>query len=107
MRTPTTAAARHRSGEADGSSTERVAGIPKIRDRVVLGHQPVQVVDEALARILGILVVLAHVDRLDRTHLLAHAAEDAAELVDLVNDRIAVALIVLAGHQPDAVGRTD
>src|SRR5205814_8285884 len=66
-----------------------------------------QVVDEPVAGELGVLVVYADVDRLFGTHLLAVAAEHAAELVDLVNQRVAVALFVLAGDQLDAVRRAD
>src|SRR4051812_16030775 len=72
-----------------------------------LRHQPLEVVHEALAGVFRVLVVPANVDRLLRTHFLAVAAEDAAELVDLEHQRIAVALLVLARHQLDAVGRTD
>src|SRR5688572_3687201 len=74
---------------------------------MILLHQAVEVVDEVVAAELGVLVMLAHVDRLDRTDFLAHPAEDAAEFVDLVDDRIPVPLGVLAGHQADAVRRTD
>src|SRR2546425_10729075 len=56
---------------------------------------------------LGVLVVHADVDRLLGTDLLAIAAEHAAELVDLVDQGVAVALLVLARHQLDAVGGAD
>src|SRR5207237_9203494 len=54
-----------------------------------------------------VLVVHAHVDRFLGAHFLAVAAEDAAELVDLVDQRIAVALFILARHELDAVGGAD
>src|SRR6267143_2517063 len=49
----------------------------------------------------------AHVDRFLGAHFLAVAAEDAAELVDLVDQRITVALFILARHELDAVGGTN
>src|SRR4051812_3266503 len=72
-----------------------------------LRHQPLEVVHEPFAAELGVLVVSTHVDRLLRAHLLAIAAEDAAELVDLEYEGIAIALLVLARHELDAVGRAD
>src|SRR6478752_7443125 len=72
-----------------------------------LGRQPLEVVDEPLAAVLRVLVVPTDVDRFLRAHLLAVAAEDAAELVDLEHERVAVPLLVLAGHELDAVGRAD
>src|SRR2546425_1393757 len=84
-----------------------VGGVPQGRDRVGLGAEAFQIVHEAIARILGVLVVHAHVDGLFGADLLAVAAEDAAELVDLVNQRIPVALLILAGDQLDAVGGAD
>ncbi len=62
---------------------------------MVLLHEPVQVVDEALPRVLGVLEVDAHVNGLHGTDLLAHPAENAPELVDLVDHGITVALVVL------------
>src|SRR6185503_736878 len=87
--------------------TFRIRGVPQRRYRMGLRGQPLQIVDEAVARVLRVLVVHAHVDRLFRAHLLAVAAEDAAEFVDLVNQRVAMALFVLAGDELDAVGGTD
>ena len=72
-----------------------------------LCRQPLEVVDEAVTRVLGVLVVHADVDRFFGAHFLAVAAEDAAELVDLVDQRIAVALFILARHELDAVRGTD
>src|SRR5687767_11582324 len=72
-----------------------------------LGAEPLQIVDEPVARVLRVLVVHADVNRLFRAHFLAVAAEDAAELVDLVNQGIAVSLLVFAGDELDAVGGTD
>src|SRR5919198_1881393 len=85
----------------------RVRRIPQCRDRMRLRGQPLEVVDEAIARVFGVLVVHADVDRFLRAHLLAIAAEDAAKLVDLVNERIAVPVFVLARDQLDTVGRAD
>src|SRR5688500_12620130 len=70
-----------------------------------LRHQALEVVDEALAAVLRILVMATDVDRLLRPHFLAVAAEDATELVDLEHERIAIPLLVLARHELDAVGR--
>src|SRR5947209_9411986 len=72
-----------------------------------LGAQALEIVHEPVAGVLRVLVVHAHVDRLLGTDLLAVAAEHAAELVDLVDQRIAVALLVLPGHELDAVRRAD
>src|SRR5687768_14508379 len=58
------------------SLARRVRGVPEQRGRVLLVHQPVEVVHEVVARVLGVLVVLPHVDRLHRADLLAHPAED-------------------------------
>lgn len=73
---------------------------------MVLLHEPVQVVDEPFTRILGVLEVPSDVDGLDGANLLAHAAEYAAELVDLEYDGVSVALIVLATDEPDTISRT-
>src|SRR4029077_1977172 len=51
--------------------------------------------------------VYAHVDGFLGTYLLAVPAEDATELVDLVDERIAVPLLVLAGDELDAISRAD
>src|SRR3989449_5871437 len=72
-----------------------------------LGAQALEIVHEPVAGVLRVLVVHADVDRLLGADLLAVAAEHAAELVDLVNQRVAVALFVLAGDELDAVGRAD
>src|SRR6266496_4116183 len=72
-----------------------------------LRRQALEIVDEPVARILGVLVVHPDVDRLLGAHFLAVAAEDAAELVDLVDQRIAVALFILARHELDAVRGAD
>src|SRR6266581_3266833 len=84
-----------------------VGGIPQRRDGVRLRAQPLQVVHEAVARVLGVFVVHADVDRLFGADFLAVAAEDAAELVDLVDQRVAVPVLVLPRDQLDAVGRAD
>src|SRR4051812_48924211 len=71
-----------------------------------LSHEALEVVDEPFARVLRVLVVPPHVDRFLRADFLAVAAEDAAELVDLEHERITISLLVLTGHELDAVGRT-
>src|SRR2546428_66878 len=50
---------------------------------------------------------LATVDGILGADMVAVAAERAAELIDLVDQRIAVALLVVAGQGLDAVGGTD
>src|SRR3990170_873700 len=85
----------------------RVLRVPERADLVLLLHQPLEVVDEPVAAGLGVLVVHADVDRLLGADLLAVPAEDAPELVDLEDERVAVALLVLARDQADAVGRAD
>src|SRR6266513_62738 len=72
-----------------------------------LSAQPLEIVHEPVARVLRVLVMHPDVDRLFGAHLLAVAAEDAAELVDLVDQRIAVAVLVLSRHELDAVRRAD
>src|SRR5581483_4734595 len=85
----------------------RVGRVPEGRDRMRLRAQALEVVHEPVARVLGVLVVNAHVDRLLGADFLAIPAEDAAELVDLVDQRAAVALLVLSRHPLDAVRRAD
>src|SRR5216110_500247 len=84
-----------------------VRRIPQGGHGMRLRRQPLEVVDETVAGVLRVLVVHPYMDRLFRAHFLAVAAEDAAELVDLVDQRIAVALFILARHELDAVGGTD
>src|SRR5256886_5040319 len=90
-------------GPVHGLLALRVGGIPQGRDGVRLRAQPLEVVHEPVPRVLRVLVVHAHVDRLLGAYLLAVAAKHAAELVDLVDQRIAVALLVFARHELDAV----
>src|SRR5712671_3914691 len=97
---------RRTAGSAVPSLALRVFGIPHLAHRMGLIHQPLQVVHEALATILRILVVAAHVDRLFGTNLLTVAAEDAAELVNLEHERISVPFLVLSGNELDAVRQT-
>src|SRR2546422_9057056 len=94
-------------GPVHGLLALRVGGIPQGRDGVRLRAQPLEVVHEAVPRVLRVLVVHAHVDRLLGAYLLAVAAKHAAELVDLVDQRITVALLVFARHELDAVRRAD
>src|SRR5256885_813901 len=84
-----------------------VGGIPQRRHGMCLSAQPLEIVHEPVARVLRVLVMHPDVDRLLGAHLLAVAAEDAAELVDLVDQRIAVAVFVLSRHELDAVRRAD
>src|ERR1700737_3086367 len=97
---------RRRVSNAAPSFALRVFGIPHLADRVRLIHQALQVVDEPLPAVFRVLVMPADVDRLFRTNLLTVAAEDAAEFVDLEDERVAVAFLVLARHELDAVRGT-
>src|SRR5665213_4329309 len=72
-----------------------------------LRRQALEVVDETLATVLGILVVPSEVDRLLRADFLAVAAEDAPELINLEHERKAIPFLVFARHELDAVGRAD
>src|SRR2546422_3441725 len=72
-----------------------------------LRAQALEIVDEAIARELRVLEVHAHVDRLLGADFLAVPAEYATELVDLVDQGVAVALLVLPRHELDAVGGAD
>src|SRR4051812_15440551 len=72
-----------------------------------LRHQPLEVIHEPFAAVLGVLVMTPDVNRLLRADFLAIAAEDAAEFVDLEDQWIAIALLVFTRHQLDAVRRTD
>src|SRR6185312_66231 len=83
----------------------RVGGVPHLAHRVGLRHQPLEVVNETLAAVFRVLIVPSDVDRFLRAHLLAVAAEDATELVDLEHERVAVAVLVLTRHELDAIGR--
>src|SRR6202022_3542109 len=98
---------RRRVSNAAPSFALRVFGIPHLADRVRLIHQALQVVHKAVPAVLGILVVAPDVDRLFRANLLTVAAEDAAKLVDLEDERVAVSLFVFARHQLDAIRGTD
>src|SRR5688572_22629282 len=89
------------------SLTFGVGGIPHLAHRMRLCHQALEVVHESFTAVLRVLVVPAYVNRLFRTDFLAVAAEDAAELVDLEHERIAIALLILAGHELDAIRRAD
>src|SRR5690606_15707638 len=85
----------------------RVGGVPERRHGVGLRMEPLQVIDEPVPAVLRVLVVLAHVDGLFGADFLAVAAEDAAEFVDLVDQRVPVPVLVFPRHQLDAVGGTD
>src|SRR5215213_1852121 len=74
-----------------------------------LGEQHLLGEDQALAVVVGHLVVVAHRDRVEGTGDLAVAAEDAAREVDLIDGgeplagRHPFAGNVLGGDHPDAV----
>ena len=85
----------------------RVLGVPQLSERVVQRAQTLEIVDEPLATVLGGLVVDSKMYRFDRADFLAVAAEDAAELVDLVDRRISLAVFIFRGDQLDTVRRTD
>src|SRR2546427_13120840 len=85
----------------------RIRRIPERRHGVRLRAEALEIVDEAVTRVLGVLVMHADVNGFLRTHFLAEAAEHAEELVDLEDQRIAVALFVFARHQLDTVRGTD
>src|SRR6266536_2009227 len=72
-----------------------------------LRRQPLEVIDKSRSAVFSVLVVTADVDRFVGTNFLAVAAEYAAELVNLEDQRIPVSLFVFAGHELDAVRRTD
>src|SRR5215204_1858199 len=72
-----------------------------------LRHEPLEIIHEPLAAVLRVLVMATHVDRFLRANFLAIATEDAAELIDLEYERVAVALLVLTRHELDAVRRAD
>ena len=74
---------------------------------MVLLHEAVQIVNEPVPGVLRVLEVYPDVNGLDGAHLLAHPAEDAPELVDLVNDGVPVPLVVFPPHEADAVGGAD
>src|SRR5262245_23663542 len=89
-----------------GSALREVAGLLGADQQLVLG------VDERFAPVVGQLVVLLEVDRVLGTRLLAHAAEDAAQHVDLVPAGVPLPVgpgvcgVVLGGLDEDRVGRT-
>src|SRR3954469_24193606 len=72
-----------------------------------LRHQSLQIVHESFAAVLGVFEVTSDVNRFLRADFLTVAAEDAAEFVDLEEQRIAIAVLVLTGHELDAIRRTD
>src|SRR5439155_3937196 len=67
-----------RGRDAGGSALGQVAGLLLGDEQLLLG------VDEGVALVVGELVVLLEVDGVLGAGLLAHAAEDAAQHVDLV-----------------------
>ena len=73
---------------------------------MVLFHEPVQIVDETIPGVFSVLEVHAHVNGFHRANFLTHSAEDAPELVDLVDDGISIALIVFSTYKADTIGRT-
>src|SRR5687768_6707736 len=69
--------------------------------------EALEVVHEPRAAVFGVLVVATDVNRLFRAHLLTIAAEDASELVDLVDEGVAIPFLVFTGNELDAIRRTD
>src|SRR5688572_7193710 len=67
---PRTLALRTLAPRRSRSFPGRVGRVPQQGDRVLLLHQPLQVVHELAAAVLRVLVVVAHVDGLHRAHLL-------------------------------------
>src|SRR5512138_508556 len=82
-----------------------IGRVPHLAHRMRLRHQPLEIVHEPFAAVLRVLVVPPDMNRLFRADFLAVATEDAAELIDLEHERIAVALLVFAWYELDAVGR--
>ena len=74
---------------------------------MVLLHEPVEIIHEPVSGILRVLEMNPYVNGLHRTHFLAHSAEDAPEFIDLINNGIAVPLVVLSPHQTNAIGGTN
>src|SRR5665213_1953500 len=66
-----------------------------------------RVTNVTFATVLGIFIVLANVNRVFRADFLTVATEDAPEFIDLEDERVAIAVLVLSWHQLDAVGWTD
>src|SRR5205085_10470002 len=99
------AASSARCSEQFASLALGIGRIPHLADRMRLRHQALEIVHEPLSAVFRVFVMPADVNRLLRTHLLAVAAEDAAELVDLEQQRIPVAVLVLARYELDAVRR--
>src|SRR6185437_7094727 len=72
-----------------------------------LRHKSFQIVHMPFSAVLRVLVVLSDVDRVFRAHFLTVPAEYATEFVDLEHERVPVSVLVLAGHELDAIRRTD
>src|SRR6476646_3792859 len=88
---------------ASRSLSLRVRRIPHLTYRMRLRHQPLEVVHEPFAAVFRILIMPADVDRFLRANLLTIAAENAPKLVDLEQQGIAIALLVFARYELDAV----
>lgn len=71
---------------------------------MVLLHKAVKIVNEPVPGVLSVLEVNPYVYSLYRAYLLAHPAENAPELVDLVDSGVPVPLVVFSPDQADAVG---
>ncbi len=74
---------------------------------MVLLHETIQIVNESVPGVLRVLEVDPDVNGLHRAYLLAHPAEDATELVDLVHDGVPIPLVVFPADKTDAVGGAD
>src|SRR5579872_1861447 len=100
---------RHRA-EITGNAARAIVG--RRTDASIGRHQEKRlVVDERAAAVIGHLETRRQRDRISRTCLFAHTAEDAAQLVDFVAERVALtrrlAVIrrVLRADDGDCVGR--
>src|SRR6266404_3721896 len=88
-----------------------IVRVPHLAHRMRLRREPLEIVNESLPAVLCVLIMPADVNRLFGTHFLTISTEDAAELVDLENEWIAIPFFVFTWHELDAVrwthGRTE
>src|SRR5256885_12522448 len=98
---------RRRAGSAAPSLAFRIFRVPHLADGVRLIHQALQIVNESFAAVLGVLVMPTEMDSLLGANLLAVSAENATELIDLEHEWVTIPLLVLTGHEFDAIGWAD
>ena len=72
-----------------------------------LAAKSLQIVHESIALVFGVFEMNADVNCLFRADFLTVSAEDATKFVYLVNERYAVALFILTGHEFDTVRRAN